>query len=78
VVVDTNHKIRLRSLTIGRDYGTSLEVLQGLQDSDWIVVNPADSLDEGQEVRVKEITMNAGPAAAPGKPQAPTPASSKQ
>ena len=77
VVVDANHKIHLRALTIGRDYGTSLEVLQGLQDSDWIVINPADSLDEGQEVRVKEIAMNAGPAAASGKPQAPPPASSK-
>ena len=78
LVVDANHKVHLRPLTIGRDYGTSLEVLQGLQGSDWIVVNPADSLDEGQEVRVKEIAMNAEPAAAPGQPQAPVPASNKQ
>src|SRR5437016_4722141 len=78
LVVDANHKVHLRPLTIGRDYGTSLEVLQGLQGSDWIVVNPADSLDEGQEVRVKEIAMNAEPAAAPGRPQAPAPASNKQ
>ena len=77
-VVDANHKVHLRPLTVGRDYGTSLEVLQGLQGSDWIVVNPADSLDEGQEVRVKEIAMKAEPAAAPGKPQAPAPASRKQ
>ncbi len=78
VVVDANHKVHLRPLTIGRDYGTSLEVLQGLQGSDWIVLNPADSLDEGQEVRVKETAMNAGPEAAPGKPQSSAPASSKQ
>src|SRR5437763_8164495 len=58
LVVDANHKVHLRPLTIGRDYGTSLEVLQGLQGSDWIVVNPADSLDEGQEVRVKEIAID--------------------
>jgi hypothetical protein len=47
-------------------------VLQGLEANDWIVLNPADSLDEGQEVRVKEVaqippanTHDAGEAAAP-------------
>jgi RND family efflux transporter MFP subunit len=57
VVVDANHKTHLRQLTIGRDYGTSLEVLQGLEPTDWIVLNPADSLDEGQEVRVKQVAQ---------------------
>jgi RND family efflux transporter MFP subunit len=55
VVVDANHKTHLRQLTIGRDYGTTLEVLQGLEPSDWIVLNPADSLDDGQDVRVKQV-----------------------
>jgi RND family efflux transporter MFP subunit len=66
VVVDANHKTHLKALTIGRDYGTTLEVLQGLEPSDWIVLNPADSLDEGQEVHVKEIAPShpQGPAAA--------------
>jgi RND family efflux transporter MFP subunit len=64
IVVDASHKLHLKPLTIGRDYGTTLEVLQGLDASDWIVLNPADSLEEGQEVRVKEITLNATPAAA--------------
>jgi len=62
VVVDANHKIRLQPLTIGRDYGNALEVLQGLSASDWIVLNPADSLEEGQQVNVKEV---------PQKPVAP-------
>src|SRR5467141_4732694 len=31
VVVDANHKTHLKALTIGRDYGTTLEVLQGLR-----------------------------------------------
>jgi len=72
IVVDANHKTHLRPLTIGRDYGTTLEVLQGLDASDWIVLNPADSLDEGQEVHVKEIALNSAPGvskqatAAPG------------
>ena len=57
VVVDANHKLHLQPLTVGRDYGTSLEVLQGITSSDWIVLNPADSLDEGQTVNVKEVPL---------------------
>jgi RND family efflux transporter MFP subunit len=63
VVVDANHKIHLQALTIGRDYGTTLEVLSGLNPGDWIVLNPADSLDQGQEVRVKEVAL--APVSAP-------------
>src|SRR5712664_1980446 len=68
VAVDANHRTHLKQLTIGRDYGTTLEVLQGLDANDWIVLNPADSLEEGQEVHVKETAMTA----APGRP-APAP-----
>ena len=79
VVVDASHKIHLKQITVGRDYGTSLEVLQGLDPRDWIVLNPEDSLEEGQEVRVKEIAMNtASGSPAPGKPAAPAPGSNKQ
>ena len=73
VVVDADHKTHLRQLTIGRDYGTSLEVLQGLEPTDWIVLNPADSLDEGQQVGVKEIAQ----AGAAGAPAQATPSPSK-
>jgi RND family efflux transporter MFP subunit len=62
VVVDANHKTHLQQLAIGRDYGTSLEVLQGLRPGDWIVVNPPDSLDEGIQVNVKQ------PPPGPGAP----------
>src|SRR5579859_4111215 len=68
VVVDANHKTHLQQLSIGRDYGTSLEVLQGLNATDWIVLNPADSLDEGVQVNVKEVPQEAAPNAnAPDK-----------
>ena len=67
-VVDSDHKVHLRALVIGRDYGTSLEVLQGLQPNDWIVLNPADSIEEGQTVSVKEAPPSPGtqPPGAPG------------
>jgi len=70
VAVDANHRTHLKQLTIGRDYGTTLEVLQGLDASDWIVLNPADSLEEGQEVRVKETVMTAAPGQARPAPGA--------
>jgi RND family efflux transporter MFP subunit len=63
VVVDSDHKLHLQALTIGRDFGVSLEVLQGLRGADWIVLNPADSLEEGQHVNVKEPAAKATGAA---------------
>jgi len=77
VVVDANHRAHLRAITVGRDYGTTLEVLQGLDVSDWIVLNPADSLDDGQEVRVREIAVNRAPSQ-PAPQQPPAPAAKKQ
>jgi RND family efflux transporter MFP subunit len=65
VVVDSNHRLHLKALTVGRDYGTALEVLQGLDAKDWMVLNPADSLEDGQEVHVKELTASPS-AAQPG------------
>jgi RND family efflux transporter MFP subunit len=72
VVVDANHKTHLQQLAIGRDYGTALEVLQGLRADDWIVLNPPDSLDEGIQVNIKEAAQKAGPGA-PGNSPAPSP-----
>jgi RND family efflux transporter MFP subunit len=60
VVMDASHRVHLRALTIGRDYGTSLEVLSGLSADDWIVLNPPDSLDEGQTVGVESVAAPKG------------------
>ncbi len=76
VVVDSDHKLHLQALTIGRDYGVSLEVLQGLRGADWIVLNPADSLEEGQHVNVKEPAAKAT-GAAPTASAAPNGSNSK-
>jgi membrane fusion protein, multidrug efflux system len=53
-VVGPTNKIELRHLSIGRDYGTSLEVLGGLSTQDQIVVNPPDSLEDGEQVNVAQ------------------------
>jgi RND family efflux transporter MFP subunit len=51
-VVGPDGKVALRAITIGRDYGTTLEVLSGLSTTDRVIINPADSLEEGQPVNI--------------------------
>ncbi len=51
-IVGADNKVQLRPITIGRDYGTTLEVLGGVSVEDRIIINPADSLEDGQTVNV--------------------------
>jgi RND family efflux transporter MFP subunit len=57
-VVDTDRKVQLRPITIGRDYGTSLEILGGVSATDQVVINPPDSLEDGQIVNVAMAPAN--------------------
>jgi multidrug efflux pump subunit AcrA (membrane-fusion protein) len=52
-VVGPDNRIRMQRLTIGRDFGTSVEVLAGLSQEDAVVINPPDSLEAGESVVVK-------------------------
>ena len=51
-VVGHDNRVKLRPITIGRDYGTTLEILDGVSVEDRVIVNPADSLEDGQKVNV--------------------------
>ena len=51
-VVDKDQKVVLKTVTLGRDFGTTIEVLTGLDASDAVVLNPSDSLVGGTKVRV--------------------------
>jgi len=53
-VVGPGGKVQLRPINIGRDYGTTLEILGGVSPTDQVVINPADSLDDGQQVNVAQ------------------------
>jgi RND family efflux transporter MFP subunit len=61
VIIDADNRARLQPLQIGRDYGTTLEVLNGLKADDWIVLNPPDSLADGQPVHVKQVANPTAP-----------------
>ena len=49
-VVRNNHAA-LIPITIGRDFGTTVEVVSGLDPNEKVITNPPDSLVDGQEVR---------------------------
>jgi len=49
-IVGSDGKVHLKPVVIGRDYGTDVEILGGLETSESIVLNPSDSLEEGQPV----------------------------
>jgi hypothetical protein len=42
----------LMPITVGRDYGTAVEVIIGLKPTDQVIVNPSDSLTTGTPVRI--------------------------
>jgi len=50
--VDSHNKILFKSITIGRDFGDSVEVVSGLKPGEWVVVNPPDSLNAGTVVQI--------------------------
>jgi RND family efflux transporter MFP subunit len=53
VTVTNDNRIRWQKISVGRDFGTQLEVLNGLKENTEVVMNPTDDLREGIEVQVK-------------------------
>jgi multidrug efflux pump subunit AcrA (membrane-fusion protein) len=58
-VVDAAHRVTLKTIVLGRDFGNTVEVVSGLDEHDSVITNPPDSLASGQVVRV---VAGAGPA----------------
>ena len=59
-VVKPDNSVELHDIKVGRDFGTTIQVVQGVTPSDKVIVNPSDSLTTGTMVRVA-----AAPAASP-------------
>jgi membrane fusion protein, multidrug efflux system len=59
-VVKPDNTVELHDIKVGRDFGTTIEIVQGVTPSDKVIVNPSDSLITGTAVRVA-----AAPAASP-------------
>jgi RND family efflux transporter MFP subunit len=62
--VDATGRVRLQTVTIARDMGAAVDISSGVSPADRIIDNPADALQDGDEVKVAEA---ASPDAKPAK-----------
>jgi RND family efflux transporter MFP subunit len=46
--------VQLKKVKLGRDLGSEIEVIAGLETSDRVILNPSDSLQDGDKVKVVE------------------------
>lgn len=53
-LIDGQQRVHLQHVTIGRDFGSTVEIIEGLADGDRVVLSPPDSLYEGQQVKLSE------------------------
>jgi RND family efflux transporter MFP subunit len=53
--VDSSNKTVLKTVHIGRDFGTHVEITTGLSATDRVINNPGDSLSAGQAVQIAPV-----------------------
>ena len=56
-VVDTSGKVALRPVSLGRNFGESIELLDGIGPQDRLVLNPSDSLADGDVVALAPVKV---------------------
>jgi RND family efflux transporter MFP subunit len=49
-VVGKDRAVHYRKIQVGRDYGTQIEIVAGLQENDQVMVNPTTMIREGEQV----------------------------
>jgi len=50
--VGDNGQVIMKAVTVGRDYGSDIEIVQGLRAEDKVILSPPDSLTDGVNVHV--------------------------
>jgi len=65
-ILDSNDKVVLKNVQLGRDFGDSVEVVAGLTASDRVIDSPPETLQTGDQVQLAATPpAGTGPAAAP-------------
>jgi RND family efflux transporter MFP subunit len=62
-IVDSNDKVEIRRIVIGRDLGSKLEISEGLTENDRVIINPSDGLTDGISVKIATQKKPAATAA---------------
>ena len=57
--VGQGQKVELKQITIGHDFGSEVEVVAGLNGNENVIVNPPDSVVEGEAVRISQTQQGA-------------------
>ncbi|MFM0609144.1 efflux RND transporter periplasmic adaptor subunit [Paraburkholderia sediminicola] len=57
-VVDANGNVALRKIVIAQDLGQSLEIESGIEANDKIIINPSDSIADGDHVQITQPQKN--------------------
>ncbi len=50
--VGADQRVTLKTVALGRDFGTTIEIVSGLTAAEAVILNPSDSLTAGTKVRV--------------------------
>jgi membrane fusion protein, multidrug efflux system len=50
--------VHMQTVTLGRDFGTRVEIRSGLQGNEQVIANPNDAISAGQGVRVNRQLAN--------------------
>jgi hypothetical protein len=66
-VLPRSRIVHFQKVQPGRDFGTTLEIIGGLKDGDYVVVNPGDVVKEGAIVQMADNTAPDPPKPAPSK-----------
>jgi RND family efflux transporter MFP subunit len=57
-VVDANGVVHLRKVVIAQDLGQTLEIESGIEPNDKIIINPSDSVADGDHVKIAPPSKN--------------------
>jgi len=50
-------RVTLAAVTPGHDFGNEIEIVSGLKANDQVIINPPDSIVQGQQVQVVQATL---------------------
>ncbi|MGC2029750.1 MAG: efflux RND transporter periplasmic adaptor subunit [Steroidobacteraceae bacterium] len=50
--IDGQKRVKLKSIVQGRDFGSTIEILSGVEADEVVILNPPDSLTDGAVVRI--------------------------